>query len=334
MAKLDNVPFMNTITKTVMTIEHHCLQLPYESLRLHRKSLLDKLVLSMEKQGQIVPVVVVAEDTHRWVLIDGYLRVKALQHLGKDVIDAEVWDCDLTSALLMLLTEQQSRQWETVEEALLLHELHTQHGLSQHQLAHKMGRDQSWVSRRLSLLEHLPDPILDALMKGKLSIWSATRIFAPMARAIPMHAEFLLQHTLKQPLSTRELQLFYDHYQSSNQQQRSQMVNDPDLFFKAQKLLAIEKKASVLQAGPEGKWSSQLRLTRHTLASLIPLVATLFTPHQERQKQIELIHVFNEAKIQFDLLTETMRRLTYAYEGYTTDNYQSASKGPQSSHHQ
>jgi ParB family chromosome partitioning protein len=315
---------MNPITKTLMTVEHHCLQLPYASLRLHRGSMLGRLVLSMEKHGQIVPVVIVPKDTNQWVLIDGYMRVKALRRVGKDVIDAEVWDCDIASALLMFLSDHQSRQREAIEEAMLLHELHTQHGLTQSHLANKIGRDKSWVCRRLSLLEQLPDSILHAVIQGDLSIWSATRVLAPLARANPIHTELLLQHALKQPLSTRELRNFYDHYQRSNHQQRSKMINEPGLFFKAQKLLASEKQAKILQAGPDGKWNSQLRFVRHALMSLMPLTSRIFTPYQAKQERVELINAFNETKTQFDLLTKTIRSLTNAHERHTTDDHQSA----------
>jgi ParB family chromosome partitioning protein len=322
---------MKTITKTLMTTEHHCLQLPYASLRLHQRSMLDKLVLLLESQGQLVPVVAVPKEINQWVLIDGYLRVDALRRIGQDIVEVEVWDCDVTQALLMLLTEYQSRTWETLEEAMILHELHTQHGLSQNNLANKIGRDQSWVCRRLSLIAQLPDSILQAVIKGKLSLWSATRVMAPMARAIPSHAESLLQHALKQPLSTREFRYFYEHYQKSNHQQRSKMVNDPDLFFKAQKLLATEKKSRELQAGPEGKWISQLRLAHHALTSLIALAPNIFTSYQDSQEKAELIHIFNATQIQFDLLIKTVRSLTHAYKRYTTDDSQSAPKREQSS---
>ena len=325
---------MNTITKTLMTIEHHCVQQPYAALRLPKQGLLGGLVTSIESHGQLMPVVVVPLSTHRWVLMDGYLRVKALQRLGKDTVDAEVWACDPAQALLALLTSHQSRAWEAIEEAFLLQELNTQHGLSHSGIAKKIGRDQSWVSRRLSLLEHMPESIQQAMMTGKISLWSATRIMVPMARAIPEHGECLLQYLMTHPLSTRELNFFYDHYQQSNHTQRFKMVSDPELFLKAQKLLAIEKQAKTLQAGPIGKWQSQLRLVRHTLAPLIPVASNIFIPRQEATERRQLLDILHAAQTQFDLLTETVRSLLNAYERHEADHYQSASKGAQPSHHQ
>lgn len=325
---------MNTISKTLMTVEHHCLQQPYAPLRLHKRGLLENLVTSIETHGQLMPAVIVPLSTNRWVLMDGYLRVNALRRLGKDTVDVEVWACDPAQALLALLMGHQSRAWEAIEEALLLQELHTQHGLSQNSIAKKIGRDQSWVSRRLFLLEQMPGSVQQAMMNGKLSLWSATRYIVPMARAIPAHAECLLSYLLGHSLSTRELQFFYDHYQQSNQLQRTQMVNDPDLFFKAQKLLLLEKQAKVLQAGPTGKWQSQLRLVRNVLAPLIPLASNVFIPRQETTERRQLLDVLCSTKTQFDLLIETVRSLIDAYERHTADHYQSTSEGSQPPHHQ
>jgi ParB family transcriptional regulator, chromosome partitioning protein len=329
-----NVTAMNTITKTLLTIEHHCLLQPYSPLRLHKQGLLEKLVISIEAHGQLMPVVVVPLSSNRWILMDGYLRLKALRRLGKDTISAEIWACDPARALLALLTGHQSRAWEAIEEALLLQELHAQHGLSQGNIANKIGRDKSWVSRRLSLLEQMPESIQQAIMTGKLSLWIATRLIVPLARANTSHAECLLQYLLKHSLSTRELQFFYDHYQQSNHPQRSQMANDPDLFFKAQKLLLIEKQTKALQAGPVGQWQSKLHLVRNALAPLNKLASNVFIPRQEATERRQLLELLHSTRTQFDVLTETVRSLLDAYERHAADHHQSASKGSQPSHHQ
>ena len=318
---------MNIPTKTLMTLEHHCLQLPYAPLRLQRHRLVNNLMTSLEEHGQLVPVVVVPSVNNQWILMDGYLRVNALRRLGKDTLAAEVWGCDPAEALLTLLTEHQSRAWETIEEALLLQELYTQHGLSQSSIATRMGRDHSWVSRRLSLLEGLTDPMREAIIDSKISLWNATRILVPVARATPAHAELLLQYLLKQPTSTRMLDNFYQHYQRSNQQQRFKMVNDFDLFFKAQASLVKEKQAHQLQAGPEGQWCSQLRSVKHTLTSLIPLAAKVLTPASDSPEYHEVLKVFNEAKTEFDILTHTIRRLTDAHQRHSTNRDQLETKG-------
>lgn len=315
------------MTKTLITLEPHCLQLPYAHLRLQRRQVLERLVLSIETQGQLLPVVVVPHAPNQWILMDGYLRVNALRRLGKDIIDAEVWDCDVATALLMLLTEQQSRTWAIFEEALLLQELHTQHGFSQSRLAEKMGRDKSWICRRLSLLAPLSESIVNAILHEKLSLWSATRVVAPLARANTAHGECVLNYLLSHHRSTRDLSCFYEHYQRSTYSQRSKMVNDPDLFFKAQTLLAAEKKIQLLQAGPEGQWDSQWRVVQTTLTSLHALASHVFMPHQEPHERVERMTVFTAAKKQFDLLTTTVGSLTDVNERHASNNSVLAATG-------
>lgn len=312
---------MNTITKTFITVEPHCLQLPYASLRFQKRQQFDKLVTSMERAGQLVPIVVVPKGDNLWTLIDGHLRLNALRRIGKDIVDAEVWHCDEATALIMLFTNHQSKAWCAFEEALLLNELHIQHGLSQSCLANKIGRDQSWVSRRLSLLGAIPESVLQAVLQEKLSAWSAVRVFVPMARAMPNHAELLLQYVLKCPTSTRELNDFYDHYQQSPHKQRAKMAENPSLFFKAQQLLQAEKKAKALQPGPEGKWCSQLSLMCKIIASLLPIAPKLFAPCQEAQTIAELFEMLNNAKTQLDLLIQTTRSFTDAYQRHTPDHH-------------
>ena len=169
------------------------------------------------------------------VLIDGYRRVAALRRLGRDTARVEQWTCELTEALLGVLARTQDRRFAIIEEALLLRELVQGQGLSQHDLARRCGRDVSWVSRRLALLSALPDAALAAVRAGKLSSWAANRIVAPLARANTEHADRLLAVLAVAPLSTRELQCWFEHYERAARPVRERMVNDPRLFLDARR---------------------------------------------------------------------------------------------------
>ena len=309
-----NVSGMNTIAKTYMTLEHHCLEQPYGSLRLQRRYSLNKLILSFETHGQLMPVIVIPHALpNHWVLIDGYLRVDASRRIGHDKIKAEVWDCDAIHALLRILTEHQSHQWTVLEEALLLRELHTAHGVSQSCLANKIGRDKSWVCRRLSLLAQLPDAMLALILQEKISLWVATRIIEPLARANSEHGQCLLNYLIGHHRKSRELQLFYNHYQRSNSVGRAHMIEHPDLFFKSHELLMAEHSASLLKAGPEGEWRRQLKIIQKALIQLMPLPEYLFAHYQDAAHQAKYVTLLNSVKTQFDLFTESVKRLTYAH---------------------
>jgi ParB-like chromosome segregation protein Spo0J len=263
-------------TQTLET-DLHRLDLRFAALRMRQPRVVERLARSIEHNGQLVPVVAVAEQTHRWVLIDGYLRIEALRLLSRDTAWVERWDCPLSQALLMVLVRVQARPWEAIEEGALIRELMQRFELSQREVARQTGRDVSWVSRRLSLVQDLPEALFVAICRGELSPWAATRVLAPLARANTDHAERLLSALQREPLTTRELHTWYQHYQKANRLKRERLLTQPRLFCQALQAQTRAQAAADLRAGPEGAWLAGLkRLTQHlrALHKQVPLVLT------------------------------------------------------------
>ena len=261
----------------IQTLESdlHRLDLRFASLRMRQPRLVERLARSIEQNGQLVPVVAVAEQKERWVLIDGYLRIQALRYLSRDTAWVELWDCPLSQALLIVLVRAQGRTWEAIEEGAVIRELITRFELSQREVARQTGRDASWVNRRLSLVQALPEALLAAICQGELSTWAASRVLAPLARANSEHAQMLLAALQREPLSTRELHTWYQHYQKANRLKRERMLAQPRLFCQALQAQAQEQAASELRAGPEGAWLAELERIGQRLRGLqkqLPLV--------------------------------------------------------------
>ena len=86
-----------------MDLEFHQLDLRYESLRVRRQDRERRLLASLAEHGQQVPIVVVAiaEEPNRFVVIDGYKRIRVLRKLGRDTVTAAVWDMPETEALIL-----------------------------------------------------------------------------------------------------------------------------------------------------------------------------------------------------------------------------------------
>jgi len=164
---------MNTITKKQTEIELDSLKLTFQHIRIKRPHLINQLTTLIERQGQLVPIIVIGDNQQGFTLIDGYLRVQALKRLGVDTAKSETWDCEAEHALPQLLMHAQSHAFDAIEEAMLLQELRNRYDLSLEKIALQIGRDKSWVSRRLSLVDDLPDAICKAVMKGTISVWSA-----------------------------------------------------------------------------------------------------------------------------------------------------------------
>ena len=75
-----------------MELEFHQLELRYERLRVNRPELERRLLSSMAEVGQQVPIVVVKDAASgRFVVIDGYKRVRSLRKLARDTVDASCW---------------------------------------------------------------------------------------------------------------------------------------------------------------------------------------------------------------------------------------------------
>jgi ParB family transcriptional regulator, chromosome partitioning protein len=78
-------------------VDQHLLELRFAGARLIEPEAVEKLARSIERDGQIVPLIVVvssssdAEGAERLVLIDGYRRVAALRRLGRDRAFVERW---------------------------------------------------------------------------------------------------------------------------------------------------------------------------------------------------------------------------------------------------
>ena len=264
-----------------LELDLHQLDLRFAASRLVDPQAVARIAQSIERCGQIVPCIVVAPPggagagADPLVLIDGYRRVAALRRLGRDTASVEQWTCGLAEAVLGVLARAQDRSFASIEEALLLRELTQGQGLSQHDLARRCGRDVSWVSRRLQLLSGLPDAALAAVRTGKLSAWAASRVVVPLARANAAHADSLLAALAASPLSTRELQCWFAHYQQAAQTVRERMVGDPRLFLDALRANDERRAGERLRDGPEGECVVDLRCLEAVLARLTDRVAAL-----------------------------------------------------------
>jgi len=294
--------------REVKEIEIAHLKLRYAHTRIHRPERVSSLASSIERFGQIIPVIALREGMGSWVLIDGYLRVKAVQRCRRDTVVAEIWECKEEEALVEVLARAHTRKWDLLEEAALLWELHHQSHLSQSRIASLLGRKQGWVSGRLALYNALPEDALELIRKGAISTWVATRVIAPIARAMPEHGKVLCENLSQTDLSTRDLALWFRHYQKANRKQRENLVREPLLFLKAFRAREEATGAKVLKEGVEGRWLRELRMIGHMLRGLLRAVPTLFYSGQGNVERRVLLTAFEESREEFVELEKKIRR--------------------------
>jgi len=153
-----------------MDLELHQLDRRYETLRTTSRERDSRVLASLARDGQQLPVVVIAgEDAGRYVLVDGYKRIRGLHKLGQDLVRAVCWDLPEEEALLLGRLMRSAEGESVLEQAWLVRELSERFGLSLEDLARRFGRSPSWVSRRLGLVAILPDAIQQLVRDGKLA---------------------------------------------------------------------------------------------------------------------------------------------------------------------
>jgi len=177
---------------------------------------------------------------------------------------------------LTYLSQQQCGSCRPIEQAWVISTL-IDEGMTQAAIALRMGRDKSWISRRLSLVSELPDDIQQAIRSDEVSTWVAGRVFKPLARANAAHAKTLLNTLKKQPMSSRELTVWFDHYKNANQGQRTKMVEQPDLLLRVLRCKQDDKACIDLQSGLEGRWIHNVKTTKALIKQLMKPLPQMFS---------------------------------------------------------
>jgi hypothetical protein len=275
-------------------IELHTLDLRYAHTRVSNPRSRDRMTRSIERYGQLSPVLVIAESKSL-VLIDGYLRVGSLGILGRDTVIGDVSETDECEALLRLLSTTRQRQWEAVEQAWIIREIKKRFDAPLREIARGIGHDTSWVSRRLALIDGLPEELLTSVLGGHVSAWAACRILVPLARANKGHAERLSEHLVNSPLSTRDLTEFFKHYQRSPRQMRERMIEDPCLFMKACQQTRQRKTSYALEQGPEGAWIEDLNIVKNVLNRVLKQLPTVIYDGQDESDRRRLERALDDA---------------------------------------
>jgi len=285
-------------------IDIHLLELRYSHTRVNNAQTFGRLRTSIERYGQLVPALVVKERD-RFILVDGYLRLKALRACGKDCIQVYVQEGLEREALISLLGKGNERQWEAIEQAFIIQELRERFGSTLAGIAKSLGRDKSWVKRRLVLVEELPEEIQQSILKGAVTTWAASRVLAPLARANIEDARKLVGKLEKEPLTTRELATLFNHYQRSNRTIRDRIIDNPALFLKAKQRQEEEIKACKVNEGPEGKWFRDINIICHMLRRSIKAVNAIIHPGLDKDP---LLWAKQAEKLATDLILEIERR--------------------------
>lgn len=162
----------------------------------------DKAMLrSMEKYGQMTPVVVSRMEKGRYELLDGFKRLRAGRALSLPSLNARILDLGIRAGKVALMQLNWiGKSISSMEEAMVVHSLYHEEGLSQVEIATLLGRHKSWVCRRVSLIERLSDEVQENIRLGLLPISMGVEL-SKLQRS---NQEALLETIRKHHLTWRE----------------------------------------------------------------------------------------------------------------------------------
>lgn len=217
----------------VIELNVAALDVRYGGLRVRDRRREAWLLSSLEEHGQQDAISVIAEGVGRWVVVDGYKRVRALKRLRRDVVKAVVLEAGPAEALVAAYRAGSGQGYNAIEDGWLIYELHRNGKWSLGATAAAMGRTKSWASRRLGLVEGLPDGVLESVRCGELGAWSAMKHLLPLARANASACAGLAAKIVSAQMSSRQVALVCEHYAKSGAEVRARILEDPARFLKA-----------------------------------------------------------------------------------------------------
>jgi ParB-like chromosome segregation protein Spo0J len=223
----------------MLTLELPQLDLRYVGLRIADPTRRARLEQALAREGQQVPVLVIAGDADRYVLIEGYGRVEALRRLARDTVQATVLDLGEADALVLRHRLDHGAPRSALEEGWLVTSL-LDCGKSQGEVAIALSKSTAWVSRRLALVRTLPEVAQDAVRTARIGASSAEKFLVPLSRGNAAHCARLVEGLRTVRPTQRQLLCLYTAWKAANDEVRQRIVDQPLLYLKVDDALEHE----------------------------------------------------------------------------------------------
>ncbi|HKT84116.1 MAG TPA: ParB/RepB/Spo0J family partition protein, partial [Solirubrobacterales bacterium] len=182
---------------------------PNQPRRQFRADALRELADSIRLHGLLQPVLV-RDAGDGWELIAGERRWRAARMAGLDRIPAVVRnEEDATRRLILGLIENLQREdLDPMEEALALHRLSEEMGLTHLEIAERLGRNRVSVTQSLRLLDACP-AVRASIESGAISAGHARALVSLPSREAQEHG---LRVVLAKRLSVRQAEAWVRGY--------------------------------------------------------------------------------------------------------------------------
>ena len=141
---------------------------PYQPRKIFDEEKIDELAASINENGVFQPIIV-KQFNDKYIIVSGERRYRACQKLKLKTIPAIVRAYDESKVAEIALIENLQRENLTaMEEAVAYQTIMRELGLTQAELAKKIGKSRSYITNVVGLLS-LPDEVANLVNEGKIT---------------------------------------------------------------------------------------------------------------------------------------------------------------------
>lgn len=181
---------------------------PEQPRALFSEDKLEELTQSIRENGLVQPILLRRKNGGRYEIVAGERRWRASQKAGLQRVSAIVREVADDKLLEMALIENIQRQeLNAIEEATAYQRLMNVLGLTQEEVAKRVGKDRSSVANYVRLLK-LPDTVQKMLIGDQLSMGHARAL---LGLELQDAQASLAQKIIKDKLSVRETERLVQH---------------------------------------------------------------------------------------------------------------------------
>lgn len=199
---------------------------PYQPRAHMDRQHLEELTASIRTHGIVQPIIVTpADDSDSWHIVAGERRWRAAQRAGLSHVPVIVKNAAPQAMLEIALVENIVRaDLNPLEEAAAFQQLIEEFGISQAELAGRVGRSRVAVSNILRLLNS-PEAVKDALLRGHVTEGHARALLGLPSSAAQVEA---LRQVIDQQMSVRQTEQLVRRWLTPDQDDSKARDRDPE----------------------------------------------------------------------------------------------------------
>jgi ParB family chromosome partitioning protein len=246
---------------------------------------LDELAASIAEKGVLQPLIVTkSNEPGRYTIIAGERRWRAAKKAGIKEVPVILKDVAPSDLLEIALIENiQRKDLSCIEEALAYAKLQKEFGLSQEEIARRVGKSRSAVANTIRLLS-LPQSIQEDVLNGKLTMGHARALMA-----IPSEEEQLAMRDkiIRYGLSVRAVENMVYQQFGQDSQEESDSTGKELFTYTDEMLLEQENRISNLEKLLRSILGMNVRIRKRGKTSGQVLI--FFRSDEELKRLIELL---------------------------------------------